>query len=285
MTWPRPRARALDNCDFRAAREAVERLAPGDVRTQLAEAYRAALARERGTNDLFERADAAYRDKRYDEALSLLEQARANTRCDGYREKIAVSIATIRGEWGNAVYEEADAAIDACEFARARQLLESAALAEHPGRGIIASRYAAAYEREKRTNDLWNRASEAMRNANLSEARALLIEAGENTRCGVYRERIAAALARIARPETVEPSSPQAGATSQVAPSGRTRPVFQSLQEAQVKCKQMGFDLARRNPDGPGTSAACPGRRRKSRKKRSTTTTRKPRRHATGATC
>lgn len=80
MTWPRPRARALDNCDFRAAREAVERLAPGDVRTQLAEAYRAALARERGTNDLFERADAAYRDKRYDEALSLLEQARANTR-------------------------------------------------------------------------------------------------------------------------------------------------------------------------------------------------------------
>lgn len=129
---------------------------------------------------------------------------------------------------------------------------KAAALAEHPGRGIIASRYAAAYEREKRTNDLWNRASEAMRNANLSEARALLIEAGENTRCGVYRERIAAALARIARPETVEPSSPQAGATSQVAPSGRTRPVFQSLQEAQVKCKQMGFDLARRNPDGPG---------------------------------
>jgi hypothetical protein len=79
---------AIADCDFKKVNSTIEGLAPGPIRDRLAERLEAAVTREQKTKALWQQAREEYRQGRKANAIALLEQAKANSKCSQYLARI-----------------------------------------------------------------------------------------------------------------------------------------------------------------------------------------------------
>ena len=86
---------ALGNCEFEQAKGAIDALPAGPAHDSIAETYTSAYERETRTNAMWEEARALDAKGRRPDALRLLNQALANTRCSNYRGRIEATIARL----------------------------------------------------------------------------------------------------------------------------------------------------------------------------------------------
>jgi hypothetical protein len=198
---------AIAQCRFADARELLTRMLTDHPRySGLASAYQSAVDRETQTKAQYERAQALYQSGDTENALAVLNAARANTACDSFRVSIDAAIARIRGVAGNSLVAEARAAIAACQFEAARDKIAQLAEAGHPSHAAVRADYDAAVERENRTNALWEQARAAHGQGNTQEALALMQSARGNTQCSDFAGRIDAAITALSGPQQPPPS-------------------------------------------------------------------------------
>ncbi len=79
---------AIADCDFKKVRSTIEGMAPGPIRDRLAERLEAAVTREQKTKALWQQAREEYRQGSKANAIVLLEQAKANSKCSQYLARI-----------------------------------------------------------------------------------------------------------------------------------------------------------------------------------------------------
>ena len=89
---------AIANCAFREARSAIDAMEPGPDRDRLAARFEAAVERERKTRALWQRANDLFKQDHKEEAGALLDEAKANTRCNEYRGRIETALSRVRGD-------------------------------------------------------------------------------------------------------------------------------------------------------------------------------------------
>ncbi len=163
----------------------------------LSTAYLTALERERRTKALFDRAKALHAASEPAEAIKLLNQARANTKCSSYQSRIDQAIAAIRGAGDDTLLAETRAAIIACEFAAAKKKVAELGSIGHPSFAEAQADYQNAVERERRTKTLFDQAKSLHGEGKTEDAIGLLRQALANTQCDAYRTRINAVLAGL----------------------------------------------------------------------------------------
>lgn len=211
-------AAAIAQCRFAEARELLTRMAGHPRYGELAGNYQSAVDRETRTKAEYEGAQALYQSGNTEEALAVLDAARANTACDSFRVTIDAAIANIRGVSGDSLVAEARAAIAACQFEAARDKIAQLVEAGHPSSAALGADYDAALERENRTNALWEQARAAHAQGNNEEALALMQSARGNTQCSAFTARIEAAIAALGG------AQPPPGGEPQPAAAGLTQP-------------------------------------------------------------
>ena len=204
-------AAAIAQCRFAEARELLTRMTGHPRYGELAGSYQSAVDRETRTKAEYERAQALYQSGDTENALKVLDAARANTACDSFRVNIDAAIAAIRGVSGDSLVAEARAAIAACQFEAARDRIAQLVEAGHPSSAALSADYDAALERENRTNALWEQARAAHAQGNSEEALALMQSARGNTQCSAFAARIDTAIAAL-------------GGAQQPAAAGLTQP-------------------------------------------------------------
>lgn len=212
-------AAAIAQCRFAEARELLTRMTGHPRYGELAGSYQSAVDRETRTKADYERAQALYQSGDAENALKVLDAARANTACDSFRVNIDAAIARIRGASGDSLVAEARAAIAACQFEAARDKIAQLVEADHPSSAALSADYDAALERENRTNTLWEQARAAHAQGNSEEALALMQSARGNTQCSAFAARIEAAIAALGGAQPTPP-----GGEPQTAPAGLTQP-------------------------------------------------------------
>ncbi|MFZ2100461.1 MAG: hypothetical protein WAU86_07840 [Oricola sp.] len=188
---------AIAQCRFTDARDLLSRMTSHPRYSELASTYQSAVDRETQTKAQYEHAQALYGSGDAENALAVLESARANTGCDSFRATIDAAIARIRGAAGDNLVNEARAAIAACQFETARDKVAQLGQAGNPAYGEVKADYDAALERENRTNALWDQARAAHGQGDTQGALALLQSARGNTQCSDFAGRIDAAIAAL----------------------------------------------------------------------------------------
>lgn len=211
---------AIAQCRFADARNLLTRMTNNPRYSELASTYQSAVDRETQTKAQYERAQALYQSGDTENALAVLDAARANTACDSFRVSIDAAIARIRGAAGDSLVAEARAAIAACQFEAARDKIAQLAVAGHPSNAAVRADYDAAVERENRTNALWDQARAAHGQGNTQEALALMQSARGNTQCSDFAGRIDAAIAALGGAQ----QPPPPGGEPPQASAGLTQP-------------------------------------------------------------
>lgn len=209
---------AIAQCDFKAAKALLTRMKDSASYPTLSTAYQSALERERRTKALFDRAKALHAEGKPAEAVKLLNQARANTKCSNYQSRIDQAIAAIRGAGDDTLLAETRAAIIACDFAAAKEKLAELGSIGHPSFAEAQADYQNAIERERRTKALFDQAKSLHGEGKSEDAVALLRRALTNTECESYRARINTVLASLSGAgsqdqQAGEPTEPGAAAT------------------------------------------------------------------------
>jgi len=197
---------AIAQCDFESAKSLLNRMKDSPSYTALANAYTAALERERQTKALFDRASAQNEAGNREEALRLLLSARTNTKCADYQLAINEAIAGIRGAGDDSLLAQVRAAIGACDFKTAREKIAELDRIDHPSFAEAQADYQAAVDRERRTRALFEQARARHGEGRTDDAIALLNEARANTECDKYRSRIDSTLAALSGTDSSEPA-------------------------------------------------------------------------------
>lgn len=187
-------AAALDACRFREAKTLIEGLPKSARRSELVSLFRDAVKRETETQNLYREGRAQLSASEFRAALDTFQAARRNTACKGYAATIDKAAAEVRGRWSQALQETLSAAVGVCDFKAAAGHVEDMRRLQLPGADAARADFVAAYEREKATFDLWERARELRRQGQPDASLLPLLEAGFATHCASYGRRIAAAL-------------------------------------------------------------------------------------------
>lgn len=189
---------AIAQCKFKAAKTLLSRMKDSASYPSLSTAYQSALERERRTKALFDRAKALHTGGKPAEAVKLLNQARANTKCSSFQSRIDQAIAAVRGAGDDTLLAETRATIIACNFAVAKKKVAELGSIGHPSFAEAQADYQNAVEREQRTKTLFDQARSLHSEGKSEDAIGLLRQALANTQCDAYRTRINTVLAGLA---------------------------------------------------------------------------------------
>lgn len=187
---------ALGQCDFPAAKAAIERLPAGPEREALVVAYRGAFAREQDTLAMWNAADAAFKQGDYEEAYLSLEEAYANTACDSFKARIAEGMARVTARHAEAVATAARDAIARCDFAAAEVAISNLGEA---GWAVAELRAAleAATTREEQASALYEEADGHAFGGDDAAALAALRQAQALSQCEPLKSSIAGGIAQL----------------------------------------------------------------------------------------
>ena len=208
---------AIAQCDFPAAKGAIERLPSGSVRKDLLEAYRTAMNRELRTVDLWKSADASFRAGEYDDAYADLAAAQANTRCDQYRARIAEATAQVVRAKGEALAAQARAALASCDFDRAEALVQTLEEGGWPVAAELRTVLEAAATREEQAMALYDQGEGQADAGNREAALTALRQAQGLTQCPDLRSEIAAEIAALQGTATQDQGTGEQGTQGQGA--------------------------------------------------------------------
>jgi hypothetical protein len=185
---------ALQSCDFGGARTLIDQMPAGPKKAGFEQEYQAAVTLENRLKALVEKASGEYKSRKYGDALSTLDKALLEAKCDKHLESINNKIAIIN-EAVLKVYNNAKAALNSCDFEGARKFIDL--MPAGPKKAELEQEYQAAIGLENRLKALVGKANGEYRSRNYEAALLTLGGALGEAKCDRHIESIKSKIALV----------------------------------------------------------------------------------------
>ncbi len=185
---------ALDSCDFEKARSLIDQMPVGSKRTEIDQKHQASISLENRLKALVGKANGEYGSRNYEAALSILDKALLEATCERHLESINKKIAIVNAAVLK-VYNNAQAALNSCDFERARKLIDQ--MPAGPKRAGLDQKYQASISLENRLKTLVGKANGEYGSRNYEAALSILRGALKQAKCDRHRESINNKIAKV----------------------------------------------------------------------------------------
>jgi hypothetical protein len=177
----------LQSCDFEKARTLIDQMPAGQKKTGLEQKYQAAVDLENRLKALVEKASGEYKSRKYGDALSTLDKALLEAKCERHLESINKKIAIVNAAVLK-VYNNAKAALQSCNFEKAKKFIDM--MPAGSKKTELDQEYQAAIELENRLKALVNEANGEYTNRRYEDALSTLGVALDDAKCDRHIESI-----------------------------------------------------------------------------------------------